>query len=176
MRSFVAAVQAALASGGEFVELATARGDLTQRLVVAAAGVAAPPGSSAWLEVSKDGEVVSRLPLPPPSGSSSPAAFTVGRAPGCGLALEHASVSRAHATLTWRGAAWVLHDASSAHGTWLDGTRLQPGAEAQLRDGAVMRFGASSRSVAFREGQPASSAKRRSRSRSRSRSPQRRKH
>ena len=41
MRSFVAAVQAALASGGEFVELATARGDLTQRLVVAAAGVAA---------------------------------------------------------------------------------------------------------------------------------------
>ena len=41
MRAFVTAVQAALASGGEFVEFATARGDLTQRLVVAAAGVAA---------------------------------------------------------------------------------------------------------------------------------------
>ena len=41
MRTFVAAVQAALASGTEFVELATARGDLTQRVVVAVAGVAA---------------------------------------------------------------------------------------------------------------------------------------
>jgi S1-C subfamily serine protease len=41
MRAFVTAVQAVLASGAEFVELATARGDLTQRVVVAAAGVAA---------------------------------------------------------------------------------------------------------------------------------------
>ena len=135
------------------------------------AGVTAPmPGSGgAWLEVWKDGAVVARLPLP------ESAVFTVGRAPGCGLALEHPSVSRAHASLTTRNGAWWLRDAGSAHGTWLDGTRLAPGTEAALHDGAVMRFGASSRSVAFRDVQR-QPQKRRSRSRSRSRSPQRRRH
>jgi predicted protein tyrosine phosphatase len=135
---------------------------------------AAPGSGGAWLEVSKDGALVARLPLP--SGNNSePAVFTLGRAPGCGLALEHPSVSRAHASLVQRGAAWWLRDAGSAHGTWLDGARLAPGAEAQLRDGAVMRFGASSRSVAFRDAQQPPQ-KRHSRSRSRSRSPQRRRH
>ena len=39
LRSFVADVQAALRAGVPYVELATARGDLTQRVVLAAAGV-----------------------------------------------------------------------------------------------------------------------------------------
>jgi S1-C subfamily serine protease len=39
LRSFVAAVQAALGAGDAFIELSTARGDLTQRVVLAAPGV-----------------------------------------------------------------------------------------------------------------------------------------
>lgn len=137
-----------------------------------AARHAAP--AAAWLEVWKDGAVVSRLPLPPPpQGDGERAAFAVGRAPSCGLALEHASVSRAHATLLRSGdGAWALRDDASAHGTWLDGARLTAGAEAPLREGAEMRFGASTRRFVFTAAPPADAKRRRSRSRSRS--PQRR--
>jgi hypothetical protein len=129
-------------------------------------------GDGAWLEVLKDGDVVSRLALPPPTD-----AFTVGRAPGCGLSLEHASISRAHATLTWHDGHWWLRDAGSAHGTFIEAqpggfVRLTSGVEVPLRDGATMRFGASTRIVAFRAPGGTAAEKRR-RSRSRSRSPQR---
>ena len=171
------ALRSCVAPNAGFLRQLDAFAKAQQVPIATAAATAAPGSGSGWLEVSKDGALVARLPLPSGSSSSGePAVFTVGRAPGCGLALEHPSVSRAHASLVQRGAAWWLRDAGSAHGTWLDGARLAPGAEAQLRDGAVMRFGASSRSVAFRDAQTRPPQKRRSRSRSRSRSPQRRRH
>ena len=125
-------------------------------------------GDGAWLEVVKDGDVVSRIQLPLP-----PTAFTVGRAAGVGLSLEHASISRNHASLTWHDDHWWLRDAGSAHGTFLDGRtggriRLTNGVEVPLSDGAKMSFGASTRVVVFRASRSPSTLKRRSRSRSRS--------
>ena len=145
--------------------------------VAAAPGQRRSPqrGECAWLEVLKGGDVVSRVPLPQP-----PSAFTVGRAPDCGLAMEHASISRAHASLTWHDGHWWLRDAGSAHGTFVEAhpgsrVRLTGGVEVPLRDGAKMSFGASTRIVAFRAPTTSAAAemKRRSPSRSRSRSPQR---
>ena len=141
--------------------------------------IAAEPGSQqrgdgAWLEVLKVGDLVSRIQLPPP-----PAAFTVGRAAGCGLALEHASISRDHASITWHDGYWWLRDAGSAHGTfhkWPTGgrVRLTSGVEVPLSDGARMSFGASTRIVIFRIARSGAAQKRRSRSRSRSPQRQRR--
>ena len=160
-------------------------GFLRQLDAFARAQSAAPPavaavpdsqqrGDGAWLEVLKDGDVVSRIQLPPPPG-----VFTVGRAAGCGLALEHASISRDHASLTWHDGYWWLRDAGSAHGTFHEGqaggsVRLTRGVEVPLSDGAKISFGASTRVVMFRTSRSGVAQKRRSRSRSRSPQRQRR--
>ena len=50
-------------------------------------------------------------------------------------------VSRLHAYLRRRGGAWVLEDASSTNGTFLNGRRVGAGEEALLRDGDRIRCG-----------------------------------
>jgi hypothetical protein len=64
----------------------------------------------------------------------------IGRGPENDVVLNDAAVSRAHARIERRGAAWVLLDRSSANGTQLNGAVLA--AAAALRDGDRIRVGA----------------------------------
>ncbi len=64
----------------------------------------------------------------------------IGRGPENDMVLNDGAVSRAHARIERRGAAWVLLDRASANGTQLNGAPLA--AAATLRDGDRIRFGA----------------------------------
>jgi len=50
--------------------------------------------------------------------------YRIGRDAACELHLDHASVSRAHATLESGGAGWVLRDGGSKNGVQVDGERV----------------------------------------------------
>src|SRR5262245_32401531 len=67
----------------------------------------------------------------------------VGREPACDVFVNDGSVSRRHARLERRGAAWFVVDQGSANGTYLDSQRVS---DALLRPGQELRFGA----VAFK--------------------------
>jgi len=67
----------------------------------------------------------------------------VGRDPSCEIVVTDGSVSRRHALLERRGAAWWVVDQGSANGTYLNSQRV---AEHALKSGQELRFGA----LAFR--------------------------
>ncbi len=81
----------------------------------------------------------------PGAGSSTPVTgsrFTLGRLPSCGLALEDTTVSREHAALVRRGAAWWVVDLGSTNGTKVNGRRaaeqpVGPGDRIELGDVVV---------------------------------------
>lgn len=85
-----------------------------------------------------------RLTAYPPDNAAltrpigSGAALRIGRADDCGLRLDHASISRAHAELSEHGGAWQLRDLGSKNGTFVDGT---PVAQARLDHPCWLRFG-----------------------------------
>lgn len=79
-----------------------------------------------------------RLPellLPPPASH----AYSIGRAPGSMLRLNHFTVSRAHAQLRSANGAWKLRDLGSSNGTWVNGSRVT--GSVTVRPGDVVRFG-----------------------------------
>lgn len=63
----------------------------------------------------------------------------VGRDPSCEIVVTDGSVSRRHARLERRGAAWWVVDQGSANGTYVNSLRV---AEQELRQGQELRFGA----------------------------------
>lgn len=71
------------------------------------------------------------------------ATLTVGRHASQDLVLQHASVSRRHAHLTWPedSPRPFVEDLGSSNGSWLDGYRLIPGERAPLTDKAQLQFG-----------------------------------
>jgi pSer/pThr/pTyr-binding forkhead associated (FHA) protein len=60
-------------------------------------------------------------------------AVTIGRGPENHLTLDTASVSRRHAALVFAEGRWYLEDRGSYNGTFLNGTRVQPGIPLPLR-------------------------------------------
>jgi serine phosphatase RsbU (regulator of sigma subunit) len=78
-----------------------------------------------------------RLLLVEPGGASRELVLTVtpfriGRQPGNELALHDSRISRQHARIILQGGRYILEDADSRHGTWVNGKqvskhRLQPG-------------------------------------------------
>jgi predicted component of type VI protein secretion system len=52
------------------------------------------------------------------------ARFTVGKAPGNDLVLDDPSTSRVHLVCEQAGPTWIVTDAGSTNGTWLNGNRL----------------------------------------------------
>jgi len=80
------------------------------------------PASGASIEITRDGSVV-------------------GRDPSCEIVLPDGSISRKHARLERRGDSWMVVDQGSANGTFIDSQRV---AEATLRSGQELRFGAMS--------------------------------
>lgn len=57
-----------------------------------------------------------------------------------GTWLQDAEISSVHAAIRWSGERWLIRD-HSKNGTWLDGHRLQPGAELPLHQGTYIGFG-----------------------------------
>ena len=82
-------------------------------------------------------------PQHPGPARSLAARSLVGRAPACLVRLDDASVSAEHASIFWTGQSWELRDLASRNGTYVDGTRAEPGKRVALRSGAEIRFGTS---------------------------------
>jgi hypothetical protein len=70
--------------------------------------------------------------------------FTIGRADDNDLTVEKPTVSRHHALVIEEGDRWFLEDRGSFNGTFLNGSRIQPGAKVPLRHGDRVGLGAES--------------------------------
>ncbi|MEU4659064.1 DUF1707 and FHA domain-containing protein [Streptomyces sp. NPDC023723] len=81
-------------------------------------------------------ERLPKLLLPHPGTGH---ALRIGRDPGCGLRLNHETVSRAHAELSRQGGMWVLRDLGSTNGTTVNGRRVI--GAAVVREGDQIEFG-----------------------------------
>ena len=64
--------------------------------------------------------------------------FSIGRSTGCGLVLRQSFVSRAHAVITRQGKRFLLEDAGSRHGTFVNGQQV---AKRLLTPGDIVQFG-----------------------------------
>ena len=66
----------------------------------------------------------------------------VGRDPAqCPIFLGEPRVSGVHATLRFDGAQLLVRDETSNNGTWVQGSRIAPGAWTAVPPGAPLRFG-----------------------------------
>jgi FHA domain len=72
---------------------------------------------------------------------------TIGRDPANDLTFTSNKVSREHAGISFRDGRWYLEDRGSYNGTFLNGTRLQPGVPLPLRH--ADRIGIGSETVLF---------------------------
>jgi pSer/pThr/pTyr-binding forkhead associated (FHA) protein len=79
-------------------------------------------------------------PLAKKPGASFPDRITIGRTSNNDVVIVDHSVSRLHAYVR-QGGSWIVADAGSKNGSWLDETRLEPRRETQLSPGAVLRLG-----------------------------------
>lgn len=78
-------------------------------------------------------------PLVKKPGASFPDRITIGRTPNNDVVIPDGSVSRLHAYV--RPGAWLVADAGSKNGSWLDDAALEPRKEARLAPGAQLRLG-----------------------------------
>lgn len=67
---------------------------------------------------------------------------TIGRDVSNDLTFASASVSREHAAIIFRDARWYIEDRGSFNGTFLNGTRVQPGMPLPLRHADRIGIGA----------------------------------
>ncbi|HLT37310.1 MAG TPA: FHA domain-containing protein [Enhygromyxa sp.] len=63
------------------------------------------------------------------------ASHVVGRDHICQLRIDAACVSGLHARFDWTGSGWTVRDLGSRNGTFVDGHRLEPGVDRELRPG-----------------------------------------
>lgn len=66
---------------------------------------------------------------------------TIGRVDSNDIPLDDVSVSRFHAWLQGDAKGWVVCDAESKNGTFLDGKRLVPNQKVPVKDKAKLKFG-----------------------------------
>jgi len=66
---------------------------------------------------------------------------TVGRHEGAGLPINHSSISRRHAEISYGNGRYVLRDLQSTNGTFVNGRRLEPGSVCILKTDDEVRFG-----------------------------------
>jgi pSer/pThr/pTyr-binding forkhead associated (FHA) protein len=67
--------------------------------------------------------------------------LTIGRGPENGLTLASSAVSRRHAAVAFREGRWYVEDRGSYNGTFLNGTRVNPGTPLPLRHGDRIEIG-----------------------------------
>lgn len=66
---------------------------------------------------------------------------TFGRAPTNAVILPFAAMSKQHGSFREDGGRWLITDAGSKNGTFVDGARVANGALVPIRDGGSLRFG-----------------------------------
>jgi predicted component of type VI protein secretion system len=70
--------------------------------------------------------------------------LTIGRSPANDVTLESPAVSRDHAALVSQEGRWYVEDRGSYNGTFLNGTRVNPGAPLPLRHADRIEIGGES--------------------------------
>jgi len=67
--------------------------------------------------------------------------MTIGRQEGVYLRIDHSSVSRRHAEISFANGQYVLHDLGSTNGTFVNEVPLTPGSVHILKEGDQLRLG-----------------------------------
>ncbi len=67
--------------------------------------------------------------------------ITIGRQPGVALYIDHPSVSRRHAEISYANGQYILRDLGSTNGTYVNDARLEAGGTAALAQNDQLRFG-----------------------------------
>eukprot|EP00741_Cyanophora_paradoxa_P014439 tig00020801_g13926.t1 len=103
-----------------------------------------PKTSGTRLECFKADKKIEELPL-------SLKYALLGRQASSNFVLDHQSISRQHAAIAFdpQGDVYII-DLHSAHGTFVDGKRIQPKLPFRLSDGAAVTFGGSTRTYILR--------------------------
>lgn len=91
---------------------------------------------------SADGTSLELYPLVKKPGASFPDRITIGRTPNNDVVIVDHSVSRLHAYARQVDAhGWVIADAGSKNGSWLNEAALDPRREVELPPGGVVKLG-----------------------------------
>ncbi len=80
-------------------------------------------------------------PLSKKPGASFPDRITLGRTSNNDIVIVDHSVSRLHAYVRLEGKTWIVADAGSKNGSWLDRVTLEPRKEKRLASKSVLRIG-----------------------------------
>jgi hypothetical protein len=94
--------------------------------------------------VSADGVDLELYPLVKKPGASFPDRITIGRTPNNDVVVADHSVSRLHAYARPAGDpgdGWLIADAGSKNGSWLDDAPLEPRREVALPPGGAIKLG-----------------------------------
>ena len=67
--------------------------------------------------------------------------MTIGRQEGVYLRIDHTSVSRRHAEISYANGQYVLHDLGSTNGTFVNEVPVEPGSMHILKEGDLLRLG-----------------------------------
>lgn len=123
------------------------------------AGALDDDGASATLTLDQDGETVEETmplgrewmtsgtadvevyPLAKKAGASFPDRITIGRTPNNDIVIVDHSVSRLHAYVRHDGKQWLVADAGSKNGSWLDRSLLEPRKERLVLSKQTIRIG-----------------------------------
>jgi NADPH-dependent 2,4-dienoyl-CoA reductase/sulfur reductase-like enzyme/pSer/pThr/pTyr-binding forkhead associated (FHA) protein len=65
----------------------------------------------------------------------------IGRQPGATLCINHPSISRRHAEITFANGHYVLRDLGGTNGTFINGVRIEPKSITLLKSDDVLHFG-----------------------------------
>ena len=128
-----------------WVELRTEHRVVVAPPVVVPAAAPAPVGSAPPAAPPASEPVGARLVMLAPASMAGSvfdlqAETTIGRAPGCGVVIDDARVSKLHARLFHSGGRWVVEDLGSTNGTLLNDQVLDlaknvgPGDRIQVAD------------------------------------------
>ena len=80
-------------------------------------------------------------PLTKKPGASFPDRITIGRTSNNDIVIVDSSVSRFHAYVRQDKGTWVVADAGSKNGSWVDSRPLEPRKERPLRSMSIVRIG-----------------------------------
>lgn len=91
----------------------------------------------------KVGRVAGDIWLTSPDGTEHELreTLTIGRGPENGLTIPSTAVSRTHAAVIFREGRWYIEDRGSYNGTFLNGTRVNPGTPLPLRHADRIEIG-----------------------------------
>ena len=78
----------------------------------------------------------------------------IGRSSNSHVRLGDLGASGSHARIMWDRAGWAIKDLASRNGTYVDGTRVEPGTWVPLREDARIRFGASAETWVLSSARP----------------------